>query len=298
VAGLLVKHCGADHLEGFSHFFEGWVIFMACVALLMVLAWALLWLRRDRVSFFEAFDLTTDGMWEQARRVRLIEPSRALILAALVPLVGAILWQMRPDPQVQIVDRDPFALYPRDIGGWSGVDMGRYDMAVEKTLAADDYVRINYTRDAVSPSVEFFAAFYADQTKGGTHSPEICLPGAGWEIARIERVDLAPQVGLGQRYMVNRAVIQKGEARMLAYYWFEQHGRHVAWDFEAKMMLFWDGLTMGRTDGALVRLITPIKAGEADVEAEARLRDMFMQTVRALPRFVPVAEAFAPPLAQ
>ncbi len=298
VAGLLVKHWGADHLEGFSHFFEGWVIFMACVALLMVLAWALLWLRRDRVSFFEAFDLTTDGMWEQARRVRLIEPSRALILAALVPLVGAILWQMRPDPQVQIVDRDPFALYPRDIGGWSGVDMGRYDMAVEKTLAADDYVRINYTRDAVSPSVEFFAAFYADQTKGGTHSPEICLPGAGWEIARIERVDLAPQVGLGQRYMVNRAVIQKGEARMLAYYWFEQHGRHVAWDFEAKMMLFWDGLTMGRTDGALVRLITPIKAGEADVEAEARLRDMFMQTVRALPRFVPVAEAFAPPLAQ
>ncbi len=85
---------------------------------------------------------------------------------------------------------------------------------------------------------------------------------------------------------------------MLAYYWFEQHGRHVAWDFEAKMMLFWDGLTMGRTDGALVRLITPIEAGEADVEAEARLRDMFLQTVRALPRFVPVAEAFAPPLAQ
>ncbi|WP_417269025.1 VPLPA-CTERM-specific exosortase XrtD [Celeribacter sp.] len=294
IAGLLVKHWGADHLEGFSHFFEGWVIFMSCVVLLMLLAWALLWLRRDRVPFFEAFDLTTDGMWEQVKRINLIEPSRALMLAALVTLAGAAIWQIRPEPVSESVEREPFALFPREIGGWSGADMGRYDPAVEQSLAADDYVRINYVRDGITPTVEFFAAFYADQTKGGTHSPEICLPSAGWEIARIERVDLAPQVGFSQRFNVNRALIQKGEARMLAYYWFEQHGRHVAWDFEAKMMLFWDGLTMGRTDGALVRLITPIGAAETEAEAEARLSDMFVQSVRVLPRFVPVAEAFTP----
>ena len=74
---------------------------------------------------------------------------------------------------------------------------------------------------------------------------------------------------------------------MLVYYWFEQHGRHTAWDFAAKMYLFWDSIAIGRTDGALVRLTTPILAGETDADAEARLQDMFRETVDVLPRFVP-----------
>ena len=74
---------------------------------------------------------------------------------------------------------------------------------------------------------------------------------------------------------------------MIAYYWFEQHGRHVAWDFAAKFWLLWDGLTIGRTDGALIRLITPIERGESEAEAEARLKDMFVATTEVLPRYVP-----------
>ena len=132
-----------------------------------------------------------------------------------------------------------------------------------------------------------FIAWYDDQTKGGTHSPEVCLPGAGWEIAKLDRIDIAPQVGFAEQYNLNRAVIQKGQTRMLVYYWFEQHGRHTAWDFAAKMYLLWDSITIGRTDGALVRLTTPIMSGETEAEAEARLQDMFLETTRVLPRFVP-----------
>ena len=74
---------------------------------------------------------------------------------------------------------------------------------------------------------------------------------------------------------------------MMAYYWFEQHGRHVAWDFAAKMYLLWDGLTIGRTDGALVRLITPIREGETDAQAETRLKSVFLEVEDVLPRYVP-----------
>jgi EpsI family protein len=135
--------------------------------------------------------------------------------------------------------------------------------------------------------VELFMAWYDDQTQGGTHSPEICLPGAGWEIAWLERVDIAPEVGLDAPFKLNRAVIQKGQARMIAYYWFEQHGRHVAWDFAAKMNLLVSGVTIGRTDGALMRLITPIGEHETEEQAEARLKEMFLLTVEQMPRFVP-----------
>jgi len=51
--------------------------------------------------------------------------------------------------------------------------------------------------------------------------------------------------------------------------------------------LLWDSITIGRTDGALVRLTTIILEDETEAEAEARLQDMFRETVNVLPRFVP-----------
>ncbi|WP_417250405.1 VPLPA-CTERM-specific exosortase XrtD [Celeribacter sp.] len=289
VAGVLVKYWGAGHLEGFSHFFEGWVIFMSCVVLLMLIAWGLLFLRRDRITFAAAFDVDFDGVPRQLARLRLIEPSRALIGAALATLALSAAWELRPTPLSGDVVRDPFALFPTELGAWSGEVAPRLQSDIERSLGADDYARIIFAHADHAAPVDFFAAFYHDQTKGGTHSPEICLPGAGWEIAALERVDVGPQVGHDGRFRINRAVIQKGEARMLAYYWFEQHGRHVAWDFEAKLMLLWDAVTIGRTDGALMRLVTPVGESESLAEAEARLMAVFKESLTPLPRFVPPA---------
>ena len=140
--------------------------------------------------------------------------------------------------------------------------------------------------EAAAP-VGFFAAWYDDQSDGGTHSPEVCLPGAGWEIAWLERVDIAPELGLDAPFQLNRAVIQKGQVRMIGYYWFEQQGRHIAWDFAAKFWLFWNGITEGRTDGAMVRLLTPIGPDESDQDAEKRLQSVFLETIDVLPRFMP-----------
>jgi EpsI family protein len=88
-------------------------------------------------------------------------------------------------------------------------------------------------------------------------------------------------------FNLNRAIIQKGEFRMMVYYWFEQKGRKIAWDFAAKGYLLIDGVTTGRTDGGLVRLTTLIQPSETDAEAEARLRDVLVGVLAPLPRFVP-----------
>ena len=48
-----------------------------------------------------------------------------------------------------------------------------------------------------------------------------------------------------------------------------------------------DGITTGRTDGALVRLTTQIGRDETDAEAEARLIDMMQEIVVPLPKFIP-----------
>jgi exosortase D (VPLPA-CTERM-specific) len=287
IAGWLVQYLGESHLEGFQHFFEGWVIFMASVIILFLLAWVMLKLQDSRMSLSEALDLDFTGLWPQVKRLGLVQASWGMVAGALILVAAAGAWELRPVPVPKVIERTPFALFPRQLGDWRGQTMPRLSDAISQALGANDYYGVSFTRKPTEPSVEFFSAYYKDQTKDGIHSPEICLPGAGWEIASLQRVDVGPEVGLDSPYRLNRAVIQKGEARMLVYYWFEQHGRHVAWDFEAKLLLLWDGFTIQRTDGALVRLTTMILPDETDAQAEARLRSAFVDVIKVLPEYVP-----------
>lgn len=286
-AGWLVNYVGLEYLEGFTHFFEGWVIFMICVGLLFILAWFMLRFSGSKLGLVDALDLDTSGWGEQATRVRLIAPSRALMLSAVLLGAGALAWEGRTQVSTMVVDREPFVVFPTTLGDWNAGIPEVLSAGVEQSLAADDYHQVSFTSSGTAAPVGLFIAWYYDQTKGGIHSPEVCLPGAGWEIAKLDRINIAPQVGFEEDFNLNRAVIQKGQTRMLVYYWFEQHGRHTAWDLAAKIYLLWDSITIGRTDGALVRLTTPILKDETEAEAEVRLKKMFLETTNVLPRFVP-----------
>ena len=137
--------------------------------------------------------------------------------------------------------------------------------------------------------MNLFVAFYNKQTEGsGIHSPEVCLPVGGWEVFSLEpyRVDMSG-TGYGA-FDVNRAVIQKGLSKQVVYYWFEQRGKRMTNDFRAKASVLYDSLTMGRSDGALVRYVTPIRAGETEADADARLQEFMATSLKRLPDFVPM----------
>lgn len=286
-AGWLVNYLGLEYLEGFSHFFEGWVIFMLCVLILFALAAILLRFQPEKMSLLDALDVDTTGWAQQLTRLRFTQPTRGLILSIVLVGLAAALWQMRPAATNTPVSREPFLLFPTSLGAWDASIPEVLDPSIAAVLGADDYHSIYLKSPTSASEVGLFIAWYEDQTKGGTHSPEICLPSAGWEIAELERIDVASVLGAQDPFNLNRVIIQKGENRMLVYYWFEQHGRHVAWDFAAKMYLLLDGVTIGRTDGALVRLTTLIGRDETEEAAEERLRDAFIETMAVLPRFVP-----------
>ena len=77
--------------------------------------------------------------------------------------------------------------------------------------------------------LRLLATWYAEQTDGATpHSPEICLPGAGWEIAELDRITLSVH---GEDVRLNRAVLERRGEQMLAYHWFQQRGRMFANEF-------------------------------------------------------------------
>jgi EpsI family protein len=149
-------------------------------------------------------------------------------------------------------------------------------------LRLDDHLLANY-RDGAS-LVNVYIGYYATQHHGlAAHSPTECLPADGWEMQSFERRDLPGAPAL----QVNRVVIQKGESRQLVYYWFKQRGRTLTGEYAVKAWLFWDLLTRQRSDGALVRLVTPLARNEAPEAADARLAAFAAGFAPRLPAYVP-----------
>ena len=156
-------------------------------------------------------------------------------------------------------------------------------------MGATDYLNASYIKAGETGYVNMFVAFYDKQTEGsGIHSPEVCLPVGGWEVFSLgpHQIDLT-EAGYGV-FNVNRAVIQKGVSKQLVYYWFEQRGKRMINDFKAKASVVKDSLTMGRSDGALVRFVTPMNPGEDDNgAADERLMRFMLESMPRMPRFVP-----------
>jgi exosortase D (VPLPA-CTERM-specific) len=286
VIGVMVDRYGIEHAEGFLHFFEGWIIFLSCIAILFAMAVGMQRFSGDRRRLGDAIDMDFTGLGEQTRRVLAIPASRALVAAALTTAALSAAWILAPARAAVEIERDSFGVFPRELAGWTGTSVA-LEPGIERVLGADDYLSAYYRHPEEAGGVDFFLSFYRSQTEGeAIHSPEVCLPGAGWEVAGIHPTEIALTGTEAGRFTVNRAVIQKGLERQLVYYWFEGRGRRETNDFAVKFHTVADGLTRGRSDGGLVRVITAIGEG-GEAAADARLQRFLTVAVDKLPRFIP-----------
>ena len=287
VIGVLVNSYGIGQAEGFLHFFEGWVIFGACIAILFLMAIGLQRMTRNPKRLSDTIDLDFEGFGGQAARLLGFAPSRGLVVATALSVAIAAAFVLAPQTPRALVTRDSFQSFPRTIGLWSGTPQV-LDVEVEKVLGADDYYSGSFASPDEATSVNFFAAWYEKQTEGsGIHSPAVCLPVGGWEVYAIDPTGVSlPGTPYGS-FTLNRAVIQKGLSRQLVYYWFEQRGKRMTNDYLVKASVVVDSLTRGRADGAMIRFVTPILDGEDEAAADARLQRFMTAILPKLPRYVP-----------
>ena len=186
---------------------------------------------------------------------------RAAILSVLILGAG---WYSSGPGEEAVTSRAPLAALPRAVGPWTeSVDVP-LDGEVRATLGADDYVNRTYLNEAGQP-VTLYIGYYASQRQGDTiHSPQNCLPGAGWQ--PIEGgpapLDVEPR-GI----VVNRYVIQKGIDRQIVLYWYQGRGRVVANEFANRFWLMFDAATRHRSNGALVRIAAPVRSSAGSLEA-------------------------------
>ena len=292
IIGIVVNSFGIEHAEGFMHYFEGWVVFLICIIAMIGLARLMQFVSGDRRSFAEVLDLDLDGLGSQVARIRHVVPSVPMMGSVTIFAASAALWSVFMITTPSQIERDPFLLFPTQVGDWNGLRNPDLEPNIARSLEADDYLTMNFRGEGTAPPVDFFVAWYRDQQSGGIHSPEICLPAGGWEMSEIKEVDIPLEIvvdGVPRviNVPVNRAIIQKGLARQLVYYWFDQGGKRITSDYAAKIWLLWSSFQYGRTDGALLRLVTRVGDGaEAEAIADERLQSLMASVFPVLPQFL------------
>jgi EpsI family protein len=209
-------------------------------------------------------------------------PLRFLAVAALLASTAIFLWARTE--REKLAARRELASFPREVAGWSSRELG-IDPSVREVLGPGEFLSRIYS-DANQPPVDLFIGYFPSQRTGNSiHSPKNCLPGSGWSPVQSGYVQL--RVMDGRTATVNRYVISKGLDRQVVLYWYQAHGRAVASEYWAKFYLVGDAIRMNRTDGALVRVSTPMFQGETAESAERRIIGFAEHIFPGLDAYIP-----------
>jgi EpsI family protein len=182
------------------------------------------------------------------------------------------------------VERRELKGFPKQIGTWeqAGGDE-QFDNQTLAVLGSSDYLLRNY-RATDGRVVNFYVGYYASQRDGATyHSPLNCLPGAGWVMSEPGTITITPS---GKTpFIANRYLIQNGLHKELLIYWYQGRGRAVASEYWGKVYTVVDSVRLRRSDGAMIRIMTPV--GSSEPKALQAAVDLAAQSSTLLPEFVP-----------
>jgi len=198
-----------------------------------------------------------------------------LLLGVLLTGGVFINWfQQRSEAEVE---RKPLAQLPEILGEWrqKGDEM-RFPSSIESVLRASDYTQRYYS----SPDgrmANLYVGYYASQRTGASyHSPQNCLPGAGWVMREPQMVEIVTPAG--KTFTANRYRIENGTFDEIMIYWYQGRGRAEASEYRDKINTVWDSFLRRRSDGAMVRVMTSVGGNEqsatkAAIDLSARLAD-------------------------
>jgi len=184
----------------------------------------------------------------------------------------------------------PLALMPQTIGSWTSRDIPLDSDTL--TVLGDGqflnrvYSNVGSSGRSIEPPVSLFIGYFPTQRSGQSiHSPQNCLPGAGWAFLSSRVINL-PSAN-GKPYPVGEYLIGNAGEKQVVLYWYLAHGRSLANDYLAKGYMMLDAVRWNRTDGALVRIVTPVEPNEPLESAQQRAARFANQVTPLLPRFIP-----------
>ena len=282
VTGALVQAYGIQHAEGALHFFEGWVVFLLCMVALFLVVTLLGRFTRPPQSALDALG---------SPELPIVPPSKSgaapiMAMGVFAALLVASIGLSRISTVDNLIrpERADFDQLPAEFVGWEA-EIVPMDLAVAEVLAADDAIVANL-RSEDGEFMNLYLAYLAARRDGRSwHSPRQCIPGGGWEIESHDVREAVMSDGTVVNY--NRLVIENRGYRQLVYYWFDQRGRKIADEFVMRIALIYDAIRRKRSDGAMVRMMTPVGKDEGLEDADALLLREMEELQSFLPKYVP-----------
>lgn len=208
---------------------------------------------------------------------------RTLLAALLMILTAACLRFLNHEQKMP--PNKALSTFPEQIGEWIG-EQQRFSANIYEILGVDDSFLGTY-RNTDGRQVQLYIGFYQSQREGDLiHSPKQCLPGSGWNIVRTTQEELRLNNIKTDKIKMIKLILRKGTQKQVVFYWFQSRGRYIASEYMQKLYLVFDSVTRHRTDGAFVRLISPVIDGDEEKTSE-HLRDFTQLLLPELDDYIP-----------
>jgi len=287
VTGLLTEAYGTGHTEGFLHFFEGWVVFVASLLILVVFAWLLTKLLPDSpafgniFSFDQIFDTKDVVSPDKNKNWQTSLAVKVMLGCLLIAVIASSPFAKRADSTIA---SKPFSSFPEKLGKWKAKE-NRLPASIVESAAASDYYNGTYTSPE-GKGINLYVSYYADQKLGpAPHSPELCIPGDGWRITSNKPFLLKDKKG--DSIEINRLIINKGDHTIVTYYWLKQGKNIFRQQYMARLDLIWFAIKENRADAALIRMVSEVGSNEKIEDADERLQQMAAELLDVISDYVP-----------
>ncbi len=282
LTGILSEKFGSKAVEGFFHDFEGILIFMLTLGVLLLEIWVLRKIFPEPEILEKSAHEETEVIPATGKIISFLRTPQFIVSVLL--LGGTLGFSQGIEFREAVPMNQAFSEFPMKIGEWVGHRQILEAKFIEE-LDFTDYVMAEYTNESKKP-VSFYVAYYASQRKGESiHSPASCLRGGGWQFKEAGGSELTLKDNTFLPF--NRAIIEKKPVKQISYYWFPSRDRVLTNIYQLKWFNFWDALTRQRTDGALVRVITLVYPDEDVNAAEMRIKEFIRDINPTLTNFLP-----------
>ena len=270
--GLMTYYYGKPATESTQHDISGWLVYVVALAMLIGVNIVLKRVFKGGKTAPPTAPATAPA-----------PAAAALPLIAVLVLSGIFINWFVHRGEVQ-VPRKALTELSAQLGDWrqKGSEI-KFDEQIVSVLRTTDYTMREYTLPD-GRIANIYVGYYASQRTGATyHSPQNCLPGAGWVMRDPQYINITTSDG--GTFAANQYIIENGIYREVMIYWYQGRGRTEASEYLDKINTVIDSVTRRRTDGAIVRVMTDVGTDEATSLAAAS--DLAARLAAALPPFVP-----------
>ena len=272
--GISTYYYGKQATESAWHEASGWLVYVVALALLIGVNFLLKHL----------FGRELNDSRVQTTTPILTSKAAPILPLLIVLIVGGALVNWFANRSELSPARTPLTNLSKTLGDWRQKgDEIMFNKDVETVLKTTDYTM----REYMLPDgriANLYVGYYASQRTGATyHSPQNCLPGAGWVMSDPQTVDIS--MSDGRTFKANRYIIKNGIYNEVMIYWYQGRGRTEASEYTDKLNTVFDSVSRRRSDGAMVRIMTSV--GDDESAALSAASDLSAKLAEQLSPFVP-----------